>query len=143
MLLEAFVCNVPISYQLLRFSCPCRAKDNYAKVVGTYGGASCFFLQINSRASSSPGKNVPDLWSDLLRSGSETNDTATTVCSTSVHLCITMLIDMTRVSSSGEGRGEPSPPPNAQLPQTFSQCICPYTLNLEMSFVPMYTYYTV
>ena len=79
-------------YQLLRFSFPCRAKGNYAKVVGTYGGASCFFLQINSRASGSPGKNVPDLWSDLLRSGSETNDTATAVCSTSVNLFMTMLI---------------------------------------------------
>ncbi len=78
-----------VLYQLLCLSFLCRARDNYAKVEGTYGGASCFFLHINSRASGSPGKNVPDLWSDLLRSGSETNDVrAVCIISPVVHVLI-------------------------------------------------------
>ena len=51
-----------------------RAKDNFEKVEALYGGGSCYYLEINSRAPGSPGKNVPDLWSDLMGPGSEATD---------------------------------------------------------------------
>ena len=68
--------NIKIS--LLICSTPFRARDNFEKVKGTYGAASCYLLQLNSRQPGTKTEDIPDPWSHFIHS--PTADNVSNMC---------------------------------------------------------------
>ena len=63
---------------LLICSTPFRARDNFEKVKGTYGAASCYLLQLNSRQPGTKTEDIPDPWSHFIHS--PTADNVSNMC---------------------------------------------------------------
>ena len=66
----------------------CRAGDLFERIKGQYGAATCYLLQINSRASSDTStESLPDPWSQFLRHQRYTVCTVVCVC-VYVYVCV-------------------------------------------------------